>query len=148
MLERQLAVNLFGLNGVIQAFLPLLVRSRGAVVSNVSVNALASFAPPLDRYVTAFERADVVGLADVLRADVELEMPPVPTRFTGRDAVCEFLATEVLHTRDNGARFSPARTAHQRSPSYGYARDDTSRAHGIDVLALSGGRIAQIVALN
>ena len=40
-LERHLAVNLFGTYSVIQAFLPLLSSSRGAVVNNLSVNALA-----------------------------------------------------------------------------------------------------------
>lgn len=40
-LEQQLAVNLFGTYDVTQAFLPLLVRSGGAVVNNVSVNAFA-----------------------------------------------------------------------------------------------------------
>jgi NAD(P)-dependent dehydrogenase (short-subunit alcohol dehydrogenase family) len=40
-LERHLAVNLFGTYGVTQAFLPLLSRSRGAVVNNLSVNAFA-----------------------------------------------------------------------------------------------------------
>jgi NAD(P)-dependent dehydrogenase (short-subunit alcohol dehydrogenase family) len=40
-LERHLAVNLFGTYGVTQAFLPLLTRSRGAVVNNLSVNAFA-----------------------------------------------------------------------------------------------------------
>jgi NAD(P)-dependent dehydrogenase (short-subunit alcohol dehydrogenase family) len=40
-LERHLEVNLFGVYNVIQAFLPLLSSSRGAVVNNLSVNALA-----------------------------------------------------------------------------------------------------------
>jgi NAD(P)-dependent dehydrogenase (short-subunit alcohol dehydrogenase family) len=40
-LERHLAVNLFGTYNVIQAFLPVLRRSRGAIVNNLSVNALA-----------------------------------------------------------------------------------------------------------
>ena len=40
-LERHLAVNLFGTYGVTQAFLPLLSRSHGAVVNNLSVNAFA-----------------------------------------------------------------------------------------------------------
>ncbi|MGD0810779.1 MAG: SDR family NAD(P)-dependent oxidoreductase [Acidimicrobiales bacterium] len=38
-LEQQLAVNLFGTYGVTQAFLPLLARSRGAIVNNVSMMA-------------------------------------------------------------------------------------------------------------
>ena len=40
-LERHLAVNLFGTYSVTQAFLPLLTRSEGAIVNNLSVNALA-----------------------------------------------------------------------------------------------------------
>jgi NAD(P)-dependent dehydrogenase (short-subunit alcohol dehydrogenase family) len=43
-LEQHLAVNLFGTYGVTQAFLPLLTRSKGAVVNNLSVNALAPLA--------------------------------------------------------------------------------------------------------
>ena len=41
MLERHLAVNLFGTYGVTQAFLPLLTRSRGAIVNVLSLAALA-----------------------------------------------------------------------------------------------------------
>jgi NAD(P)-dependent dehydrogenase (short-subunit alcohol dehydrogenase family) len=40
-LEQHLAVNLFGPFRVTQAFLPLLTRSRGAVVNNVSMMAFA-----------------------------------------------------------------------------------------------------------
>src|SRR5947209_18677204 len=40
-LEQHLAVNLFGTYGVTQAFLPLLTRSRGAIVNNVSMMAMA-----------------------------------------------------------------------------------------------------------
>src|SRR5499426_797016 len=39
-LERHLAVNLFGTWGVTQAFLPLLTRSQGTIVNNVSLRAL------------------------------------------------------------------------------------------------------------
>src|ERR671918_764293 len=46
-LERTLAINLLGPYDMIRAFLPLLTRSRGAVVNNVSLSALAPvpFAP-------------------------------------------------------------------------------------------------------
>ncbi|WAC91350.1 SDR family NAD(P)-dependent oxidoreductase [Mycobacterium sp. Aquia_213] len=40
-LQQHLSVNLLGTYGVIQAFLPLLARSGGSVVNNLSVNALA-----------------------------------------------------------------------------------------------------------
>ena len=52
----------------------------------------------LDAYVEAFTRADVGALVELLRVDVEMEMPPTPTWFTGRDAVVGFLATRVLRT--------------------------------------------------
>lgn len=41
MVERHLAVNFFGTWAVTQAFLPMLIRSRGAIVNNVSLQALA-----------------------------------------------------------------------------------------------------------
>ena len=40
-LQRHLTVNLFGTYAVIQAFLPALAHSRGSIVNNLSVNALA-----------------------------------------------------------------------------------------------------------
>ena len=42
-LEQHLAVNLFGTYGVTQAFLPLLARSRGAIVNVLSDTAFAAF---------------------------------------------------------------------------------------------------------
>jgi len=44
-IEQHLAVNLFGPYSVMQAFLPFLTRSRGAIVNVLSVAALAPFAP-------------------------------------------------------------------------------------------------------
>ena len=41
LLEQHLAVNLFGTYGVTQAFLPLLTRSRGAIVNVLSLAAVA-----------------------------------------------------------------------------------------------------------
>lgn len=102
----------------------------------------------LERYMAAFEHADVDALAELLRADIELEMPPIPTWFTGRDAVCEFMARVVLHTADQWrlthtrANGAPAFALYKRAP------DGVFRAAGMDVLSLVGGRIARIVAFN
>jgi RNA polymerase sigma-70 factor (TIGR02960 family) len=102
----------------------------------------------LTRYVDAFTRADVDALTDLLRADVEMEMPPIPTWFTGRDAVVGFLGRRVLRhtgqwrlvpTRANG---QPALLVHQRAPDGGYV------AYGVQVLTLAGDRIARITAFN
>jgi NAD(P)-dependent dehydrogenase (short-subunit alcohol dehydrogenase family) len=65
MLERHLAVNLFGTFGVTRAFLPALTRSRGAIVNNTSVMALAPF-PVTPAY--AISKAAVFNLTQSLRA--------------------------------------------------------------------------------
>ena len=64
-LEQSLAVNLFGPWGVTQAFLPLLTRSRGAIVNNVSTMALAPF-PLTPAY--ALSKAAAFNLTQSLRA--------------------------------------------------------------------------------
>ena len=65
LLERHLAVNLFGTYGVTQAFLPELTRSGGAVVNNVSLMALAPF-PVTPAY--AISKAAAFNLTQSLRA--------------------------------------------------------------------------------
>ena len=64
-LEQSLAVNLFGTWGVTQAFLPLLTRSAGAIVNNVSVMALAPV-PVTAAY--AVSKAAAFSLTQSLRA--------------------------------------------------------------------------------
>jgi NAD(P)-dependent dehydrogenase (short-subunit alcohol dehydrogenase family) len=63
-IEQHLAVNLFGTYRVIQAFLPLLTRSKGAVVNNLSVNALAPL-PLIPSY--SVSKAAVFSLTQSLR---------------------------------------------------------------------------------
>jgi NAD(P)-dependent dehydrogenase (short-subunit alcohol dehydrogenase family) len=63
-LERHLAVNLYGTNDVVQAFLPLLVRARGAVVNVLSVNALAPL-PMIPAY--SISKAAAFNLTQALR---------------------------------------------------------------------------------
>jgi NAD(P)-dependent dehydrogenase (short-subunit alcohol dehydrogenase family) len=64
-LERSLAVNLFGTYGVTQAFLPKLTSSRGAIVNNVSLMALAPL-PLTPAY--AISKAAAFNLTQSLRA--------------------------------------------------------------------------------
>jgi NAD(P)-dependent dehydrogenase (short-subunit alcohol dehydrogenase family) len=64
-IEQSLAVNLFGTWGVTQAFLPLLTRSRGTIVNNVSTMALAPL-PLTPAY--AISKAAAFSLSLSLRA--------------------------------------------------------------------------------
>jgi NAD(P)-dependent dehydrogenase (short-subunit alcohol dehydrogenase family) len=64
-LEQSLAVNLYGPYGVTQAFLPLLTRSRGAIVNVLSLAAIA--AVPLSP-AYSISKAAAFSLAQSLRA--------------------------------------------------------------------------------
>jgi NAD(P)-dependent dehydrogenase (short-subunit alcohol dehydrogenase family) len=64
-LEQHLIVNLFGPYGVTQAFLPLLIRSRGAIVNVLSVTALAAL-PIIPSY--SISKAAAFSLTQSLRA--------------------------------------------------------------------------------
>jgi NAD(P)-dependent dehydrogenase (short-subunit alcohol dehydrogenase family) len=63
-LERHLAVNLFGTYDVTQAFLPLLIRSRGDIVNNLSLQALAAL-PFIPAY--SISKAAALSLTQSLR---------------------------------------------------------------------------------
>jgi RNA polymerase sigma-70 factor (ECF subfamily) len=85
---------------------------------------------------------------NLLRADVEMEMPPIPTWFTGRRAVVGFLASRVLRTRDQW-RLVPARANSQPALVVDQrVGDDRYEAYGVQVLTLVGARIAHITAFN
>jgi NAD(P)-dependent dehydrogenase (short-subunit alcohol dehydrogenase family) len=64
-IEQHLAVNLFGTYGVTQAFLPLLTRSRGAIVNILSVATFAAL-PIIPSY--SISKAAAFSLSQSLRA--------------------------------------------------------------------------------
>src|SRR3989440_9366905 len=63
--DRHLAVNFFGTYAVTQAFLPLLTRSKGTIVNNVSLMALAAL-PLTPAY--SISKAAAFSLSQSLRA--------------------------------------------------------------------------------
>jgi NAD(P)-dependent dehydrogenase (short-subunit alcohol dehydrogenase family) len=79
-LERHLAVNLFGAYAVTQAFLPALIRSGGAVINNLSVNALAPL-PLIPAY--SVSKAAAFNLTQSLRAFLAPQGVRVHAVFTG-----------------------------------------------------------------
>ena len=64
-IEQHLAVNLFGPLNVTQAFLPLLKRSRGAIVNNLSTSAVAAL-PIIPGY--SISKAAALSMTQSLRA--------------------------------------------------------------------------------
>jgi RNA polymerase sigma-70 factor, ECF subfamily len=102
----------------------------------------------LDQFAIAVENADAHAIAGLLRADVALEMPPVLTWFTGREAVAGFVAAHFL-TEPGGLRLvpvtangGPAFAIYRREPGRAY------RAHAILVPTATSAGIARIVAFQ
>jgi RNA polymerase sigma-70 factor (ECF subfamily) len=99
----------------------------------------------LERFAAAFENADATALAELLRDDVALEMPPVPTWFTGRPAVAGFFATHALIAPGQvrmvpvTANGQPAFAVYQRQP------DGSCHADAVAVPTLTATGIARIV---
>jgi RNA polymerase sigma-70 factor (ECF subfamily) len=99
----------------------------------------------LDRFAAAFQNADADALAELLRQDAMLEMPPLPGWFAGRDMVLAFLAAQVLTVP---GQFLMVPTAANGQPAFAmYERDASGayRAHAVFVLDLSPTGIARIV---
>ncbi|MCU1657190.1 MAG: polymerase, sigma subunit, family [Pseudonocardiales bacterium] len=112
----------------------------------ISVDAQTE-AEVVDRFVTAFESADLDALAELLRKDVQLEMPPIPTWFAGRENVLGFLGRRVLPsgpwrlvtTRANGY---PATATYRLEP------DGTFGAHSVQILEIVDGAIVHLRAFR
>jgi RNA polymerase sigma-70 factor (TIGR02960 family) len=99
----------------------------------------------LDRYVAAFQNADVEQLVAVLTEDAQYEMPPFTTWFHGSAAIGAFLGprmrafgeTEIIRTSANG---QPAIAL------YPPTADGQHRLHSLHVLTLASHGVARIVA--
>src|SRR5260370_31465384 len=61
----------------------------------------------LERFAAAIERADASAMAELLRADAVLEMPPFLTWFAGRNAVAGLVEAQ-LPTPPGGPPLGPA----------------------------------------
>ena len=99
----------------------------------------------LDRFAAAFETADASALAELLREDVVLEMPPLLTWFAGRPVVARFMASRVF-ARFGGFRMVPVMANGQ--PAFAaYTRGDDGSYHAHEVLlpTVSKTGIARIV---
>ena len=102
----------------------------------------------LDRFAAALENADTSALAELLREDIALEMPPQLTWFTGRQAVARFAASHLLiepgwlRLVPVTANGQPAFAVYQREPGGAY------HAHAVLVLTITTTGIARIVSFR
>ncbi|HEU5419336.1 MAG TPA: sigma-70 family RNA polymerase sigma factor [Streptosporangiaceae bacterium] len=102
----------------------------------------------LERFAAAIERADAGAMAELLRADAVLEMPPFLTWFAGRDAVAQFVGSHLL-TAPGDLRLVPV--AANGQPAFAvYGRDQHGayQAHAVQVLTVTAAGIARITAFT
>jgi RNA polymerase sigma-70 factor (ECF subfamily) len=99
----------------------------------------------IDRYVRAFEEADVPALVRLLADEAVLEMPPVPLWYRGRRDYGRFMR-RVFELRGTGwgvrrlsANGQPAFAAYAPEPGGGHRR------HSLQVFTVTGGRVTSNV---
>lgn len=93
-IEQHLEVNLFGTLNVTRAFLPLLRRSKGAIVNNVSLAALAAL-PIMPGY--SISKAALFSMSQSLRALLARDGVTVHASLTG--PVDTGMARDISHSK-------------------------------------------------
>jgi RNA polymerase sigma-70 factor, ECF subfamily len=99
----------------------------------------------VERYIRAFESADVGALVTLLTDDAVLEMPPVPLWYAGRSDYGRFIA-RVFAMRGTRWRMVPA-AANGQPALAAYCADDSGvlRVHTLQVLTVTTQGIARNV---
>lgn len=105
----------------------------------------------LQRYMDAHEHADMTTLAELLREDVLLTMPPLPMWFWGRTAILDFTADvfDPASSFYHGLwRSLPTRANRQPAAAHYVKRpgDTLYRAQVLDVLRVEQGQVIEITA--
>ncbi|MFE6256625.1 RNA polymerase subunit sigma-70 [Agromyces sp. NPDC057865] len=120
-----------------------LQRAR-ATLARTGVDPEAAVEPPaeqravVDRYVEAFERADVPAITALLADDIVLEMPPNINWYAGRDDYAGFMR-RVYRLRGTGWRTEPI----WANGEAGFVAYVDGRLHTLQVLTVAGGRVTR-----
>jgi RNA polymerase sigma-70 factor, ECF subfamily len=127
-----------------------LQRARAAIADAVPADEVREPGDPgaravIERYVRAFETADVPALVRLLADDAVLEMPPVPLWYRGSRDYGLFME-RVFGMRGRGwaarpltANGQPAFAAYAPEPGGGH------RLHTLQIFSVTGGRVTRNV---
>jgi len=138
------------LGSTVTAVNSALQRARSAVATAGDVGEVTEPDDPavravIDRYVRAFEAADVPALVGLLTDEAVMEMPPVPLWYRGRRDYGLFMR-RVFEMRGPGwavrqltANGQPALAAYAPQPGGGLG------AHSLQVVTVTGGLVARNV---
>jgi RNA polymerase sigma-70 factor, ECF subfamily len=139
------------LDGSIASINSALQRARETLSKHYTGGRPAIVTPPtpaqaelLGRYLQAWEKLDVSGLAALLKEDATYTMPPLPQWYSGREAIRIFF--DWAWKAYSGYRLIP--TAANGQPAFaGYARKGSESqwtAHSIHVLELEENAISRL----
>jgi RNA polymerase sigma-70 factor (ECF subfamily) len=121
-------------------------QSQQATLRSLGDEALGEL---VERYVAAWERNDVDAVVALLAEDARMTMPPLPSWYSGREAVAAFLRGWPLGDDHQGRwRLVPTR-ANAQPALAGYIWDQAAGAfmqHSVSVLTLRGSEIEEITA--
>ena len=126
-------------------------RARGLVRSNTGDLRTLSRGQPDERaiarrYLEAWNRADVAGLADLLAEDARMAMPPDPQLFAGRSAIAAYF--ESILTEPAGRRVQLLPTNANGGPAFIVLSPNlpagSAEPIGVKVLIVRDGHIAEI----
>jgi RNA polymerase sigma-70 factor (ECF subfamily) len=138
----------------------LLYRARATLAENYpahSRHSLRSAQPDettrelLERYVRAWETADVDALVSLLKEDATFPMPPLPSWYQGRASIRRFISLNILDGDARGRwRLLPVRANAQPAFAW-YRRDESNKAYNafaIQVLAFEDNLLADITTIG
>jgi len=124
-------------------------RPSGGQVTAPSATVTADEHDVLNRFMQAWERADVEALTALLREDARWSMPPAPLWFDGRDAIAGLLS--LFPPSRLGDIRMVATTANRQPSAIGYLRahgQPEFRLTGLNVLRIENGEIAEITTFS
>jgi RNA polymerase sigma-70 factor (ECF subfamily) len=101
----------------------------------------------VDRYVAAFESADLAALRRLLTDDVVLEMPPYLNWFAGADDYTRFIA-RAYAMRGTDWRMFPVAANGQPGVAAYVRSADRYRLHTLQIFAVAGQRVAHTVVFQ
>jgi len=122
------------------------LREAGPVLDELREPADLAERAVVDRYLAAFEAADVPGLTRLLADDVVMEMPPVDLWLAGKVHYRQFME-RVFAMRGPGWRLFPVQ-ANGSTALAAFAPDPATgghRPHSLQVFTVTDGRIRRCV---
>lgn len=142
---QQLGTTVAAVNSALQ-------RARSALAGVTSIDEIAEPDDPdvratIERYVRAFEAADVAALVALLAEDAVLEMPPVPLWYRGRGDYGRFIQ-RVFELRGPGWRMRRAAANGQPALAAYAPGDDALVFHSLQIFSLRCGQITRNVVFT